>query len=101
MLVTLQVQDYRRDFDRLKQRIQSALPSSERAQLGPVASDDNQVAARQRERLLTSTAQLEKTGRRLTESRQAMADIEVSHAEVILEHTSLGSSRVLRDYQQA
>ncbi|CAL8469774.1 g9316 [Coccomyxa elongata] len=54
-----------------------------RAQLGLTGNLARDTSAAQRDRLLSSTAKLEKTGQRLTESRQLLAGMEEQGAAIL------------------
>ncbi len=76
------MQGYKADLARLKASLRGQQAAYSRGQgtrteLGLSSDDAQQSSARHRERLLSSTAQLEKTGQRLTQSRQMMVDMEV------------------------
>ena len=72
-----QVRRYREEVASLRDTLKPNSSGGARAELGLTSDPARNTSAAQRDRLLSSTAKLEKTGQRLTESRQMLAGMEV------------------------
>lgn len=72
-----QVRSYQEEVASLREALKRTSKSDARSQLGLTRDTERDTSAAQRDRLLNSTAKLEKTGQRLTESRQMLAGMEV------------------------
>lgn len=82
------VKDYRADLAKLKEGVKQAArgqPSADnRAELG-LGDDYYQTTAGQRERLLTSTDRLDRTGGRIQQGRQQLLETEATGASILAE----------------
>ncbi len=68
---------YQEEVASLREALKQNSKRGAGAQLGLTGDLARDTSAAQRDRLLSSTAKLEKTGQRLTESRQLLAGMEV------------------------
>ncbi|BDA47763.1 probable vesicle transport through interaction with t-SNAREs homolog [Coccomyxa sp. Obi] len=77
------VRRYQEEVASLREALKRNSNRGTRAQLGLTSDPARDASAAQRERLLNSTAKLEKTGQRLTESRQMLAGMEEQGAAIL------------------